>query len=181
VHRVRRLHSEDWVIRERIPVTSVARTALDCAETLQQRELVRLLEQAERLGLFDLVAIRGVMERNQGRRGAKPLKAAIMAMEGEPPRVNSPWERDLLDFCADIGVPRPELNVIVEGYEVDAFWRDKKLIVELDSWTFHRSRRAFEEDRRKYAVLQLAGYVVLPITALDEEAARLISAAVAAR
>jgi hypothetical protein len=121
------------------------------------------------------------MERNQGRRGAKPLKAAIMAMEGEPPRVNSPWERDLLDFCADIGVPRPELNVIVEGYEVDAFWRDKKLIVELDSWTFHRSRRAFEEDRRKYAVLQLAGYVVLPITALDEEAARLISAAVAAR
>jgi hypothetical protein len=102
-------------------------------------------------------------------------------MEPDPPRVNSPWERDLLDFCVDHGIPKPELNVIVEGYEVDALWRKKRLIVELDSWTFHRSRRAFVEDRRKTSLLQLASYMVLPITALDDEAARLISAAVAAR
>jgi hypothetical protein len=81
----------------------------------------------------------------------------------------------------DIGVPKPELNVIVEGFVVDALWRAKKVIVELDSWTFHRSRRAFEEDRRRVAILQLAGYLVLPLTALDAEAARLVSAGVAAR
>ena len=54
--------------------------------------------------------------------------------------------------------------MIVEGYEVDALWSDAKLIVELDSWDHHRSRRAFEEDRRRDAALQLAGYVVLRIT-----------------
>jgi very-short-patch-repair endonuclease len=36
--------------------------------------------------------------------------------------------------------------------------------VELDSWTHHRGRTAFEYDRRKYGALQLAGYIVLPIT-----------------
>jgi hypothetical protein len=133
---------------------------------------MRLLEQAERLGLFDLGAFEGC-------RG--PLKEALALMEPEPPRVNSPWERDLLDFCSDHGIPKPELNVMVEGFEVDALWRDKKLVVELDSWTFHRSPRAFVEDRRRVAVLQLAGYMVLPITVLDAEAARLISAAIGAR
>lgn len=180
-HEVRRLDEEDRALRDGVPVTSVARTALDCAEMVAQRELVRLLEQTERLGLFDLNAIELLLDRNPRRRGVKKLREAIAAVHGEPPRVNSDWERDLLDFCDDIGVPKPELNVIVEGYEVDALWRDMKLIVELDSWTFHRSRRAFDEDRRKYAVLQLAGYMVLPITALDAPAARIISAAIAAR
>jgi very-short-patch-repair endonuclease len=71
--------------------------------------------------------------------------------------------------------------VIVEGYEVDALWRAKKVIVELDSYAFHRSLRAFEQDREKYADLQLGGYLVLPLTRLDEAAARRISAAIAAR
>jgi hypothetical protein len=135
------------------------------------REVVRLLEQAERLGLFDLRALQG----------RPALKAALALLEPEPPRVNSDWERDLIDFCDDHDIPRPALNVVVEGYAVDAFWPGRKVIVELDSWTFHRSRRAFVEDRRRVAVLQLAGYMVLPITALDAEAARLISAAVGAR
>jgi hypothetical protein len=181
VHRVRRLHPEDVAMRERIPVTSVARTVLDLAETLTLRQLIRVIEQAERLRIFDLNAIEELLARNPGRHGTRPLRAAIAAVNGEPPRTNSDWERDFLDFCEDHGIPRPELNVIVEGFEVDALWPEKKLIVELDSWTFHRSRRAFEEDRRRVVVLQLAHYMVLPITALDDEAARVISAAIAAR
>jgi hypothetical protein len=171
VHTVRRLDPSEWVVHDRIPVTSVARTASDCASVMPTRDVVRLLEQAERLGVFDLGAL-----------AARPgLKPALAQMEPDAPRVNSDWERDLLDWCADIGVPKPELNVIVEGFVVDALWRAKKVIVELDSWTFHRSRRAFEEDRRRVAILQLAGYLVLPLTALDAEAARLVSAGVAAR
>jgi hypothetical protein len=171
VHRVPVLDPGEWLINHRIPVTTVARTASDCASVMPTREVVRLLEQAERLGVFDLGAL-----------AARPgLQPALAQMEPDAPRVNSDWERDLLDWCADIGVPKPELNVIVEGFVVDALWRAKKVIVELDSWTFHRSRRAFEEDRRRVAILQLAGYLVLPLTALDAEAARLVSAGVAAR
>jgi very-short-patch-repair endonuclease len=71
--------------------------------------------------------------------------------------------------------------VLVEGYEVDALWRMRKMVVELDSYAFHRSLRAFEQDRDKYADLQLAGYLVLPLTRLNEAAARRISAAIAGR
>jgi hypothetical protein len=180
-HRVRRLHPDDCTIRDGIPVTSVPRTVLDLAETLAVRELVRVLEQAERLRIFDLDAIHAAVARNPGRHGTKPLNEALAQTIGEPPRVNSAWERDLLDFCDDHDIPRPALNVSVEGFEVDALWADKKLVVELDSYAFHRSRRAFEQDRRRYAKLQLANHLVLPFTRLDGEAAELLSAAVAAR
>jgi hypothetical protein len=180
VHQTRRFHPEDVARVNEIPATSIARTLLDLAEALSPRQLIKAVEQAERLGLFDLRAIEGLLRRSSGRRGAKPLRAAIERVNGEPPRANSDWERDFLDFCEDHDIPRPELNAIVEGYEVDALWRDRKLIVELDSWGHHRGRTAFENDRRKDGVLQLAGYIVLRITWRrfedePEEVARLLT------
>jgi very-short-patch-repair endonuclease len=49
-------------------------------------------------------------------------------------------------------------------YEVDVAWLDQRLIVELDSLAFHRTRAAFEDDRERDSVLQLAGYRVIRIT-----------------
>jgi hypothetical protein len=180
-HRVRRLHADDVGVRDGIPVTSVARTLLDLAAVLPLRQLIRAVEQAERLSVFDLRAVERLIGRSHGRSGVRALRTAILAVGGEAPFVNSDWERDFLDFCQDHDIPKPELNVLVEGFLVDALWRDKRLIVELDSWVHHRSRRAFEEDRRRDGELQLKGYVVPRLTRLDDDAARLISAAVAAR
>jgi hypothetical protein len=157
------LHPDDVALIDGVPVTSVARTLLDLADVLQPRQLIRAIEQAERLAR------------------TKTLREAIAAVTGDPPRTNSDWERDLLALCDDHDIPRPELNVLVNGYEVDALWRTRKIVVELDSYAFHRSRRAFEQDRDKYADLQLAGYLVLPLTRLNEPAARGISAAIAGR
>jgi hypothetical protein len=109
------------------------------------------------------------------------LAPALAQVTGEAPRVNSDWERDLLDWCDDIGVPRPELNVTVEGFVVDALWAAQRVIVELDSWLYHRSKRSFTDDRRKLATLQLAGYLALPFTALGGEEAAMLTAAVEAR
>jgi hypothetical protein len=171
VHRVRFLHPDDRAELNRVPVTSLPRTLLDNAEVLPLRQTVRMIEEAERLQVFDLTAVERLLARSRGRHGLKPVRAAVAAVNGDPPRMNSDWERDFLDFCDDYALPRPELNVVVEGYEVDALWRDQELIVELDSWGHHRHRSAFEDDRRKYGALQLAGYLVLPITwrRLEEE------------
>src|SRR3954470_1009189 len=164
VHHVRSLHPEDIAEIDGIPVTSLARTLLDNAEVLPLRQVGRMIEEAERREIFDLGAVERLMRRSRGRHGLKPLAAALAEVNGEPVRVNSDWERDFLDFCDAFNIPRPEMNVIVEGWEIDALWRDRKLVVELDSWGHHRHRRAFEDDRRKYGVLQLADYIVLPIT-----------------
>jgi very-short-patch-repair endonuclease len=56
------------------------------------------------------------------------------------------------------------MNAVVEGFTVDALWAKRKLVVELDSWKHHRDRRSFEEDRRRDAVLALAGYQPLRVT-----------------
>ncbi len=51
-----------------------------------------------------------------------------------------------------------------DGFEVDFVWRDTRLVVEADGWTFHRTRRAFERDRERDQRLLMAGYRVLRFT-----------------
>ena len=46
------------------------------------------------------------------------------------------------------------------AYEADFLWRHRRLIVETDGFGAHRSKRAFEHDRRRDVDLALAGYVV---------------------
>jgi predicted transcriptional regulator of viral defense system len=89
VHRPRKLHPDDRTIVDSIPVTSVARTILDNAETLPPRQLIRVIEQAERIAVFDLNAIHALIDRSSGRRGLKPLRQALAEITGEPPHTNS--------------------------------------------------------------------------------------------
>jgi very-short-patch-repair endonuclease len=56
------------------------------------------------------------------------------------------------------------MNVPVGPYFPDAFWPERRLIVELDSYGIHTTRKAFEEDRDRDRALTLAGYTVLRIT-----------------
>ena len=58
----------------------------------------------------------------------------------------------------------PESNVAVAGLVVDAVWRERGLVVELDGHAYRGTRAAFGEDRRRDAQLVLAGYRVLRVT-----------------
>lgn len=66
--------------------------------------------------------------------------------------------------CGERGFSPTATNVRIAGYEVDVLFADQHLIVELDGWQYHRSRRAFERDRAKQADLVAAGYRVMRIT-----------------
>jgi very-short-patch-repair endonuclease len=68
------------------------------------------------------------------------------------------------------GLPRPECNVAVLGYEVDFVWSEQRVIVELDAFATHGSAFAFERDRARDRALQAAGWSVIRVTArqLDE-------------
>ena len=67
----------------------------------------------------------------------------------------------MLAICDDHGLERPLVNAWVEGLEVDFYWPAMRLIVEADSYRYHRSRRAFERDRERDAILARAGYRAL--------------------
>jgi very-short-patch-repair endonuclease len=53
----------------------------------------------------------------------------------------------------------------VHGILVDAYWPEHNLIVEVDGWNFHKTKRSFENDRRRDVKLQIAGYRVARFTA----------------
>jgi hypothetical protein len=136
---------------------------LDYAEVAPVWQLGRLFEAAEKRRVLDLRAIERLLARSRGRRGLKPLAAVIEAY-AEPPITVNDFERYFLDLCDGAGLPRPEMNVLVEGFNIDAVWREQRVVVELDSRTHHMTTRAFEEDRVRDATLQLAGYRVIRIT-----------------
>jgi very-short-patch-repair endonuclease len=164
VHSVRSFDVRDWGHIDGIPVTSLPRTLLDLAELVHDRQLRRALEEAERLDLLDLGAVRETLGRSPGRRGARPLKLALGAMYSEARHTKSDFEALLLELCREVGMPQPVMNTWVEGYEVDAQWPGTNVIVELDSWEFHRTREAFERDRAKSLKLEAAGYVVVRLS-----------------
>jgi len=108
--------------------------------------------------------IDALRHRSRGRHGMPALEALLEDRSDEPPATRSELERRFLDLCRGARLPAPSVNVLVAGLEVDAVWREERLVVELDGHAFHGTRAAFERDRERDAALQLAGFRVLRIT-----------------
>ena len=51
----------------------------------------------------------------------------------------SELERRFLKECEAAGIALPEVNVVVEGWTVDALWRAERVVVELDGRDNHSS------------------------------------------
>jgi very-short-patch-repair endonuclease len=164
VHSATELHPDDRAEVDGIPVTSVSRTLLDLAEVVPAEELRRAYEAAERHELLDVQAVHQLQARSNGRRGLPALLALLDYDPREAVESKSDLESRFLDLVRDAGLPRPQLNVLVEGFLVDAYWPHARLVVELQSWEHHGHRQAFERDNSKLARLQVAGFTVLPFT-----------------
>lgn len=146
----------------RLPVTTVPRTLLDLASESSIDRVRRALAQADYHRLLMIEDVAAVCGR--GRRGAARLRAAL---ERHQPRIaltRSELERLFLALCEAAGIPLPEVNVVVEGWTVDALWRHERVVVELDGRDNHSSPGQIERDRRKDLQLRAAGYVVLRYT-----------------
>jgi Protein of unknown function (DUF559) len=173
LHRAR-LHAEDRRERNRIPVTSVARTLFDLAEVVDFRQLEKAWEEADRLNLLQLSAVERVCERGCGRRALRPIRGLLAAGRAAT-RTRSPLEDRFRWFCDAYELPPRSTNVHVLDHEVDVLWPAARLIVELDSWKHHGHRAAFERDRARDPKLLLAGYRTIRVThrRLDREASAL--------
>jgi very-short-patch-repair endonuclease len=174
LHRSRLHDAGEVTERNRIPVTSVARTLFDLAEVIDFTQLERAWEEADRLKLLQLLAVEQVCERSYGRRALRPIRRLLAEARAEE-TVRSPLEERFLAFCHARGISIPATNVHVLGHEVDCLWPAARLIAELDSWEFHGHRSAFERDRARDPKFLLAGYRTIRVThrRLDREADQL--------
>jgi very-short-patch-repair endonuclease len=168
LHRAK-LAPEDRTTRDNIPTTSLARTFLDVAALSRLDAVVRALEEAERLRLIDMRQVYATLQRANGHPGSGKLTRAIKAYEPRHLRTRSDLERAFLQLCANAGFPKPQVNARLGAYEVDALWSQQRLIVELDAYGTHGSRRSFENDRIRDATLLEAGYRTLRVTGLRLE------------
>lgn len=147
-----------------IPVTSLAWTTVDYAAIASRQQVRSVLEALERRGDYIGRELGELLGRTPNRKGVKALRAVLAEMIGPAPWLQSVLEEVFRELHRGSDLPPYEANVFVEGERVDALWRKERVIVELDGFAFHKSRRQFEADRRRDAKLQVAGYRVLRIT-----------------
>jgi very-short-patch-repair endonuclease len=156
----------DFTTLDRLRVTTVARTLLDLAAVVPERDLARALDRAERLRLFDLQAVNHLLARARGRGGAAALRRAVAGWQ--PRHTRSELEDRFQELLQATTLTIPGYNVLLDGetstHEVDAFWPSRRLVVQLDGFAYHRTRRDRERDATTDADLELAGYRVLRLT-----------------
>jgi very-short-patch-repair endonuclease len=145
------VHRRLTTVRHRIPVTTVPRTIHDIRGSLPPRLVRRAIRQAEFMGL----RLEGV----------------------ESDRSRSDLETYFLRLCRYHRLPAPEVNVTVGRWEVDFLWRAQRLVVETDSFAYHRGSVAFEDDHERDLDLRAAGFTVLRFTErqLEEEPERVVA------
>lgn len=175
VHSARALIEADHARFEEIPVTAVPRTLLDFA-AVDPLYLGQALDNAHRLGLLDQIDLDALISRSSGFRGVGRLRAAL-EVHRTPAFTRSGVERRFLRLVQEHDLPRPSTNLFVEGYELDAYWPAERFAVELDTYDYHGTPKAFEEDRVRQEALKLADIEMVRITGvrLEREPKRVMS------
>jgi hypothetical protein len=155
-----------------VPATTLARTLLDMAPMMALKSLNRAVNNGREAGHVSLDALHAVVARYPHHGGAPKLKEFLGIATKRPTR--SGLEDDFPSFCRRYGLPEPDMEASVCGYEVDALFVRERVIVELDGWLFHSSRVSFEDDRRRDAHTLAAGFPTVRITRkrYDEEPER---------
>jgi hypothetical protein len=164
IHRTRRIPDEHRTERDGIPVTTPARTLLDLAGLLPPERLRFAVEAADRRRLLDIHALVALCGEFRGRRGVAALRRLALEQRGAVHRTKSPPEARFLRLCLRHGLPEPLVNTRLHGYEVDFHWPEARLVVEIDSYTYHRSWAQRRRDLRRDADLKARGVEVLRLT-----------------
>lgn len=125
-------------VRHRIPVTTVQRTIDDLRGAVAPWLVRRARRQAELMGLR--------LEGAEGRKTRSELEDEFLRL--------------LRRYC----LPLPETNAKVGRWEVDFLWREERVVVETDSFAYHRGSVAFEDDHARDLDLRGAGFTVLRFT-----------------
>ena len=154
--QVHRSRHADATTHYGIPVTTPARTLVDLADVLTPNQLTRAVNEAQVQRLVTAAELTTLLTRYPGRRTAR--------LTPERGATRSHLEDRFTRFLKRHDLPLPERNQPIAGHEVDAVYREQKLVIELDSRQFHTTPRAFERDRDRDADLLNAGYPTVRIT-----------------
>jgi len=170
VHTSLTLTDDDVTEVDGIPCTTIARTHLDLAAVVPPHQTERGLNQAEAMGVFDLWALQDQLDRNPRHPGTPQLLEALELYRPDTKPTESDIEDGFVALCRQHHVPPPERQVWFtfddghEPFRADFVWRAQRLVLEVDSRTYHGTARAFEQDRLRDQRLTRAGWRVVRVT-----------------
>ncbi len=126
-------------------MTSIRRTLVDISPTLEIADLARAFHRADVLHGTKPRHVEAVLGRNPTVAGARKMRRVLY---GDEPTTLSELEREFLRLLRAARLPLPNTNRPAGTKRVDCRWPDHRLTVELDSYRFHRTRYAWEQDRK---------------------------------
>jgi hypothetical protein len=142
----RKLVPADGTTHRGIPITTVPRTLVDLAADLPLSALARACHEAGVKYRTTPNQVNEVLKRRPNATGAANLKEILT---GHVPVSLSALERRFLMLLSEAGLPLPITNKPAGTYRVDCRWPHHPLTVELDSYRYHNSRHAWEQDRQR--------------------------------
>ncbi len=155
---------EDLRTRGLLRFSSVPRLLIESAPMETPAELDRLITQAVRKRLLVAEAVERALERHQRRPGIAGLKEALGRYRPQPDRTSQ------LERAFDAWLPQhPEIpdplrNVSIDGWEIDCWWPEQKVALELDGRPYHVAVNDMERDRVKDTKLQRIGIKPMRVT-----------------
>ncbi len=163
VHRSTTLTRADVTIEKHVPCTTIARTILDLAAVLPRRPIERALDQAEAMGVFDLLALNDQLDRNPNHPGATLLRSVLGEHYVGSTLTASELEEAFLALCRRLQLPQPKLNRWIdlgkgEWIRGDFVWYEQRVIVETDGQRYHGTHQAQERDPRRDQRATVAGW-----------------------
>jgi very-short-patch-repair endonuclease len=145
-----------------IPVTSVVCTLVDLAPRLRRDQLEAAVNEADKRDLTDPEALRSGVDRLAGRDGVAVLRRVLDRRTFR--LTDSALERRFLPLARRAGLPSPQTGRLVNGFTVDFYWPELRLVVETDGLRYHRTPAQQTRDRVRDHAHTAAGLTCLRFT-----------------
>lgn len=162
VYRRPKLRPSDVTSHEGIPVAVPVFTLIGYAARVDRKTLERAVNEADRLELIDLESLYGALDAYPGHQGVGPLRALIGDWKFR--LTESELERRFLPLAAKAGLPLPLTQQSLNGFRVDFYWPDLRLVVETDGLRYHRTPAQQNRDRLRDQTHTAAGLTPLRFT-----------------
>jgi very-short-patch-repair endonuclease len=170
IHRPGLLPDHDVRVVDGIPVTSYARTLVDCTGRMSLGQIARALDAGlvrHEVTLWSVERSLSVLGQAPGRHPSK-LWTLLAERGDEMEKSESRPEGRVYRVLDASDLPAPvQQHWVMYGsdkFRLDLAYPDARLAIEYDGWDTHRTRTAFDADRRRDRILQVNGWVVLRLT-----------------
>ena len=171
VHQSTDLTDDQVVAIEALPVTSPTRTVIDLAARMRPDQIGRMVDRLVIDGRTTLDAVCTEVTRlsRHGKPGMKCMHRVLEARMGETLLGESAIEAMALRHFREWDLPEPVMQLALPWRSprqgrVDFAYPHARLIIEIDGRAWHTTLEAFEGDRLRDNLAQLAGWRVLRIT-----------------